>query len=267
MRSANPILSRRDAFTPSGGGMPQGYPQFPGQPVDQGFQQPPVSREPQMTMDDVVTKTTVSLAVVVVAAAAVFFLVPVQMVMPVSIVSGLVAFVTSLVVALRRKVSPAAVLFFAAFEGAFVGGLSKVFEYLYPGIVVAAIFATFVAAAVTLGAYKFLNLRMGARLKKVTMIGTIAYAVVMLVNLGFALAGVDLGIRDTGSGASLLSMAVSAIAVVLCVLNLVMDFEYVEEGVRMGAPASQSWKAAMGLMATLVWMYVELLRILSYFRD
>lgn len=242
MRTANPILSRRDAFSSGGYHGPQGG---------------------RMTIDDVVTKTSVSLAVVIVAAAAVFFVMPPALVAPVGIVSGLVAFVTSLFVAFRRRVSPPLVLLFAAFEGLFVGAMSKVFEGLANGVVVQAVFATFVAAAATLGAYKFFNIRVTSRFRQVVSIATFGFVILMLVNLALSFAGIDLGLRGTGGGLNLLGLAVSAIAVVLGVLNLVLDFDYVENAVRMGAPASESWKAAFGLTATLVWLYIELLRLLT----
>ncbi|GAB3699393.1 Bax inhibitor-1/YccA family protein [Mariniluteicoccus flavus] len=248
MRSSNPILSRDDAFTPAS--------QFGGAP-----------RGGLMTVDDVITKTAVSLAVLIAAAGAMFLLMPPQLVMPIGIGSALAAFVASLVVAFRRTVSPALVLAFAALEGLFVGAISRMFEGLYDGIVVQAIFATFIAAAATLGAYKFFNIRVTPRFRQVVTIATVGFVVLMLVNLGLSFAGINLGLRDGGTGGiSLLAVGVSLFALVLGVLNLVLDFDYVEQGVRMGAPASQSWKAAFGLTATLVWLYIEMLRMLSYLR-
>lgn len=244
MRTANPILSRQDAFTPGG--------------YDQGS---------RMTIDDVVTKTSISLAVVVVAAAAMFFVMPAQLVAPVGTVSALIAFVTSLVVAFRRTVSPALVLLFAALEGLFVGAMSKMFENIANGAVGQAVFATFVAAAATLGAYKFFNIRVTSRFRQVVSIATMAFVGVMLVNFLLSLAGINLGLRSAAGELNLLGLVISAIAVVLGVLNLVLDFDYVENGVRMGAPANESWKAAFGLTATLVWLYIEILRLVVAFRD
>lgn len=242
MRSSNPILSRQDAFSP-------------------GYEAP---QGPRMTFDDVITKTSISIGLVIVSAAVMFFVMPPQLVGPIGTVSALAAFVTSLVVAFRRSVSPALVLVFAALEGLFVGGISRMFEGLYNGIVVQAVFATFVAAAATLGAYKFFNIRVTPRFRQVVTIATFAFVGVMLVNFLLSLAGVNLGLRGAGGGISLLAIGVSLVGVVLGVLNLVLDFDYVEQGVRMGAPATESWKAAFGLTATLVWLYVEMLRLLSY---
>jgi uncharacterized YccA/Bax inhibitor family protein len=93
-----------------------------------------------------------------------------------------------------------------------------------------------------------------------------AFAGVMLINFVLSLFGVDLGLRDVGPGAGMIAILASALGVVLAVLNLIMDFDYIEQGIAMRAPASESWRGAFGLTVTMVWLYTELLRILSYFR-
>ena len=264
LRSSNPVLSRNDAFTP--GSTRQAH--FPGYPQQPGSgPQDPQRDQGVMTLDDVVTKTGIMLGLVVIVAAAVFFLLPPQILFPASIVASLATIVVVFIVASRRIISPALVGVFAVVEGVMVGGISKIFESFYPGIVVQAVFATFVAAALTLAAYKFFNIRVTPKFQKVIFIATAAFAVVMLLNLVLSLLGINLGLRTGVTGpVSLLAIGVSAIAVVLAVLNLVLDFDYIERGIEMGAPASQSWKAAFGLTVTLVWLYVEMLRIISYFR-
>lgn len=278
LRSSNPVLSRQDAFTPGSqaSGYQQQHPAYPGQQYPgQGFGPQDPQRGPRdqgvMTFDDVVTKTGVMLGIVVIVAAAAFFFLPVNLLMPATIGAALATVVLTFIVAFRRAISPGLVFVFAIVEGVFVGGMSKVFETFYPGIVVQAVFATFVAAALTLAAYKFFNIRVTPKFTKVIVIATIAFAVVTLLNFGLALAGVNggagLGLRAPVTGeVSLLAIGVSALAVVLAVLNLILDFDYIERGVQMGAPASQSWKAAFGLTVTLVWLYIEMLRIISYFR-
>lgn len=275
LRSSNPVLSRQDAFQPGAaqGGYQQQYPgQYPGQryPGQQPMQ-PQGRDEGRMTLDDVVTKTAVMLGLVVIVAAAAFFFLPIQLLMPAAVVASLATIAVIFIVAFRRTVSPALVGLFAILEGVMVGGISRIFEMYYPGIVVQAVFATFVAAALTLAAYKFFNIRVTPRFTKVVAIATISFAVVILLNFVLALVGVNdgsgLGLRSGVTGeVSLLAIGVSALAVVLAVLNLVLDFDYIERGVQTGAPASQSWKAAFGLTVTLVWLYVEMLRIISYFR-
>ncbi|OYO00991.1 Bax inhibitor-1/YccA family protein [Enemella evansiae] len=254
MRTSNPVLSRDDAFSPylQQGGTRQGAPQQQGG---------------RMTIDDVIAKTAVTMAVVMLVAAATFFMMPDQLIFPAAIGASLATIVITFIVAARRHVPVGLVMVFAALEGVMVGGISKIFETIYPGIVVQAVFGTFVAAAVTLATYKFFNIKVSGRFAKIVGIATIAMAVALLANFGLSFLGINLGLRSGVTGpVGLLPILISAIAVVLAVLNLILDFDYIERGVAMGAPANQSWKAAFGLTATLVWLYVELLRIISYFR-
>ncbi len=220
-----------------------------------------------MTFDDVVTKTAVTMAVLILSAAAAWFLIPATLMFPALVLSGLVGFVVVLIVAFRRAVNPGLVLFYAAIEGVFIGMISKWFEGLYDGIVAQAVLGTFAAAGVTLAAYKFFNIRVTPKFTKIVVIATIAFAIAMLANFLLSLAGINLGLRDGGTGpVSLLAVGVALLGAVLAVLNLVLDFDYIEKGVAMGAPARESWRGAFGLTVTMVWLYIEILRLLSYLR-
>jgi uncharacterized YccA/Bax inhibitor family protein len=234
------------------------------------YGQPSAPAGGRMTFDDVVTKTVITMVVLVAAAVVSWMglatgIIPRSLMMPALILSALVGFVTVMVVSFRRKVSPGLVLVYAAIEGVFIGMLSLLFESLYSGIVMQAVLGTFVAAGVTLAAYKIFNIRVTGKFKKIVIIATLAYGLTMLVNFLFAIFGVNLGLRGIGDFSPLM-LLFSAIGVTLAVLNLVLDFDYIEQGVRMGAPANESWRAAFGLTVTMVWLYIEILRILSYFR-
>jgi len=287
MHSTNPVLSRPDAFTsqqqqaqpgypqqgyPQQGGFQQpqyGYQQpgqqFPGQPY--APQQPVQAARGVMTIDDVITKTAITLGALIITAALTFMFLPIELLYPSLIISGLVGFVTVLFVSFRRLVNPALVLLYAAIEGIFIGAFSLLFETMFPGIVVQAVLGTFAAAGVTLAAYKAFRIKVTNRFRKVVLISTMAFAGVMLINLVMAMFGVDLGLRTVGGGFNMLALVASAIGVVLAVFNLIMDFDYIEQGIAMQAPASESWRGAFGLTVTMVWLYTELLRILSYFRS
>ena len=275
LRSSNPILSKKDAFTPAApqygspyspggyGQSPHGYHQVP----ETGYRQPPVDSGARMTFDDVVTKTAITMAVLVVDGRTRLVRDTGHADVPGPVASGLVGFLVVMVVSFRRTINPALVLVYAAIEGVFIGMISKYFEYLYSGIVAQAVLGTFAAAGVTLAAYKFFNIRVTPKFQKVVIIATIGFAVALLLNFLLSLAGVNLGLRDDGTGSvSLLAIGVSLLGVVLAVLNLVLDFDYIEKGVAMGAPAKESWRGAFGLTVTMVWLYIEILRILSYLR-
>lgn len=275
---ANPVFANSGTFnggparqqanfqqygTPTNYAQPQGFP-------PPGYQQPYQPQAPVggvMTLDDVIAKSAITLLVVFAAAAATFMLMPLALLSPALIVSAIVGFVTVLVVGRRQRIPVGGVMFYAAVEGVFVGAFSKFMEFMYPGIVVTAVFATFVAAAATLAAYKFFNIRVTPKMRKMVFIGTAALAGVYLVNLVLSLFNVNLGIVQVGSGAGWLSIAISVLAVGLAVFNLITDFDYIERGIASQAPAHESWRAAFGITVTMVWLYIEILRIVSYFRD
>ena len=293
MRSSNPVLSRPEAFQRQGASdanAQQAYGQAPyqqapyaqpyqqgyaqpgyGQPgynqPGQGYGQPPAPAEGVMTIEDVIAKTGITLGALFVVAAATFVLLPVALLMPAIVVSAIVGFVTVLMVSMRRRISPAAVLAYSVVEGIFIGALSKMFEYMFPGIVAQAVLGTFVAAGVTLAAYKYLRIRVTSKFRRIVTIATMGIAAMYLINLVVSLFGVSTGLVALGPTAGPLSWLISAVAVVLAVANLIMDFDYIEKGVATRAPASESWRAAFGLAVTMVWLYTELLRILSYFRS
>jgi uncharacterized YccA/Bax inhibitor family protein len=248
MRSSNPVLSKTDWNAQPA----QVQGQFaPGQPGQYG-QDPYTPYQPQqqapgavMTIDDAITKSAIVMGVLVASAALSFTFLPDAILMPAAIIAALVAFGTVLLVSFRRAVNPAFVLAYAAIEGVFIGGISKIYENAWGGIVQTAVLATFVTAGVTLAAYKFFRIKVTNKFRKMVMIGTMAYA------------GVLLGIL----------LLISALGVGLAVFNLILDFDYIEQGVAAGAPASESWRAAFGLTVTMVWLYIEMLRLLSYFRS
>ena len=276
MRSSNPVLSRPDAFTPQQQN-PQGYQQY-GQPQGQyGYQQPgqpyPGQQYPQdpvqatrgvMTIDDVITKSAITMGTVIAVAAITFMFMPATLLLPAMIVSALVGFVTVMIVAARRVINPGAVLAYAAIEGVFIGAVSKFYESAWNGIVPAAVMATLVTAGATLAVYKFFRIKVTSKFRKMVMIGTLAYAGVLLVN--FILSMFGMGFLFSGGNLAFL-LLISAIGVSLAVFNLILDFDYIEQGIAMGAPASESWRGAFGLTVTMIWLYIEMLRLLSYFRS
>ncbi len=286
MRSTNPVFTRSEQFNqaapasyqaPAGHGQGQpGYGQ-PGFGADQQYGQPtyqqpgyatPGDQRGVMTIDDVITKSAITMGVLILSAALTFMFLPAQFLYPTLIVSGIVGFVSVLMVSLRRVVNPAFVLLYSVIEGAFIGAFSLLFATMFDtGIVLQAVIGTFIAAGVTLFAYRFFNIKVTAKFRKIVTLGTFAFLGLVLVNLGFALFGVDLGLRTVGGGISFLPIVVSMIAIGLAVANLIMDFDYIEQGVRNRLPASESWRGAFGLTVTMVWLYTELLRIMSYFRN
>ena len=285
---ANPVLSRPDAWTHN-----LQQPQAPQQPYDQSYGaqygqpytqygQQPLAGEPndgpqyrpsapqqvdRMTVDDVITKTAITMGLMMgVAFAAARFL-PFNLLMPVALVSGLVAFIVPLIVAVRRKVGPVLAVTFAVIEGVFIGGFSMLFETYYPGIVLQAVLGTFVAAAITLAAFKFGGFRLSSKVRKIVMLSMIGVVVASLISFALSFFGINLGLYAGVTGAvGGLAWLFAGLGVVLAVLSLVDDFQSIEQGIAMGAPSTESWRAAFGLTVTMVWLYTNILRILSYIR-
>lgn len=268
MRSTNPVFARTEQFH----GQPQAYQTpagYPGSDQLGAYGSPtPGAQRPAglMTLDDVITKTAITMGVLFLTAALAYMFIPLALVSMTTIVAAIAGFVTVMMVAFRRQINPAMVLVYSAIEGVFVGGLSKIFEAYYPGIVVPAVFATFIAAGATLLAYRFFNIRVTTQFRRIVTYSTFALAGLALVNLVFALFGVNFGLVSVTGPVSVWAWLFSIVALVLAVANLVMDFDYVEQGVRNRLPASESWRAAFGLTVTMVWLYTEILRIMSYFR-
>lgn len=281
MRSSNPVLSKPETWqTYPAQGQPA---QFQGQAQGQQFQEPtfagqqayPPYGDPnaaqfvpaapgRMTIDDVITKSAITMGTLVAVAALTMMFLPPALIMPTWAITGLVAFGTVLLVSFRRQIKPAFVLAYAAIEGVFIGAVSLAFEMMFPGIVLPAVAGTFVAAGATLAAYKYFRIKVTNKFRKMVMIGTIAYAGVLMVN--FILSFFGMAFITIGN-ATVFALVASAIGVGLAVFNLILDFDYIEQGIAMGAPASESWRGAFGLTVTMVWLYIEILRILSYFRS
>lgn len=285
MQSNNPVLAKTDwgqqtaQYAPGQQYQGQAY----GQPYAPGQQYPGAGYDPNaaqfqpqpptsvMTIDDVITKSAITLGTVVLVAAVTMWafaqgILPLQLLQPVAIVGALVAFGVVLLVSFRRQIKPGFVLAYAAIEGVFLGAISFMFEFIYPGIVIPAVMGTFVAAGATLAAYKIFRIKVSNKFRRMVVIGTMAYAGVLLVNLLLSLFGINLGIISVTGQVSGIALLASAVGVGLAVFNLILDFDYIEQGIALRAPASESWRGAFGLTVTMVWLYVEILRILSYFR-
>jgi len=214
----------------------------------------------RMSYNDVIAKTVMTL-VVVLAGAVVGWMMPALM-----LPGAIVGLVLGLVNSFKREPSPVLILLYAAAEGLFLGGISQVFEQMWPGIASQAVLATFCVFAVTLALYSSGKWRVTAKSVKIFMIAMIGYAVFSLVNLFLMLFGVTDAMFGLRGEYPLLGIGIGLLAVFLAAFSLVMDFTSITQCVQSGAPQKYSWTAAFGLTVTLVWLYVEILRILAILR-
>jgi len=217
----------------------------------------------RMTYDDVVLRSAMTLGTVVVFGAASYFLGN-PLLMIVGMLGGLVL---GLVNSFKREPSPALILAYAALQGLFIGGLSWVIDANLQArnlgsVSIQAVIATVATFAVMLVLYRSGAVRATPKFRRILIGAVLGYAVFCLINFVFSLFGAGLGLWSGGLG-----LAVGAIGAVLASLSLVLDFDFIETGVKNGIPQRYAWTAAFGLTVTLVWLYVEMLRILSILRS
>ena len=217
-----------------------------------------------MTMDDVVTKTGITFLVTVLAAAAVWSL-PGTTGWGLALPAVIVGLVLGLVISFKTISNPAATLAYAAVEGVFLGAISEAFEdYFGRGIVMQAVIGTFGVFAGMLVVYKTGAIRVTPKLTRWVIGSLVGVVVLMFANIiaGFITPG-GLGLRDGGALAIVFSLVVIGVAA----FSLLLDFDMADEAIRRGAPAKFAWYIAFGLLVTVVWLYLEILRLLSYFRE
>jgi uncharacterized YccA/Bax inhibitor family protein len=191
------------------------------------------------------------------------------------IVGMLGGFVLSLVVIFtsRKTLRPALIFAYAAFEGLFVGGISAYFEMIWEGIVLQATLGTLSVVGVTLALFASGKIRASKRATKIFMIAMLGYLVFSLINLGLMWFGADIASGPFGvhSEPSFLlgipwGILIGVFVVIMAAYSLVLDFDNIQQGVRNGAPRKYGWLGGFGIMVTVVWLYIEILRIIAIAR-
>lgn len=217
----------------------------------------PIPAGERLTMNDVMVKTGINLGLVAVGAAVAWNA-------PVLLLLGMVGgLVLGLVNSFKKKVSPILVMTYALMEGLLLGGLSAVVNMRYPGVAIQAVLATLVVAGTTLALFSNGKLRATPKLNKIFMIGAIGYLAYGLISiLGAGIFGSSL--NSFSIGGIPLGLVVGLFAVALATYSLLLDFTTTSEAVEAGLPERESWRLAFGLTASLVWLYVEILRVLMY---
>jgi uncharacterized YccA/Bax inhibitor family protein len=215
-----------------------------------------------MTIDDVVVRTIALLTLTAVAGAVAWTIVPDRLLFPVWIGAAVVGLILGFVITLARITNPVLIAGYAVVEGVFVGLVSKYYETFFEGIVFQAVLATFGVFFVMAVLYKFQVIRATPRFIRGVIGATVGAFVVIMLNFVLSMFGVNTHLRD-GSG---LAIIFSLVMIVIAALNFILDFHLVEEGVRQGAPRKFAWLCAVGILIGLVWIYLEILRLLSYLR-
>ncbi|WP_314646036.1 Bax inhibitor-1/YccA family protein [uncultured Microbacterium sp.] len=171
----------------------------------------------------------------------------------------------------RKKVRPALIFAYAAFEGLFIGGISAFFEVMWPGIVLQATLATVAVVGVTLALFASGKVRASKKMTKIVMIAMLGYLVFSVLNLilmwtGVLPQGQAFGLYSMEIAGIPLGLIIGVLVVFMAAYSLVLDFDQIQQGVRNGAPRQFGWLGAFGIMVTVVWLYVEILRIIAIVR-
>ncbi len=181
--------------------------------------------------------------------------------MLVGLIGGLV---TSLIIIFKMTTAPYLALPYAALEGLAIGGISAMFERRFPGIAIQAVALTFGVLAVLLLAFRAGLIRVTQTFRSIVVGATGAIALVYLVSMVLNLFHVNTPFLYDSSP---LSIGISLFVVGIAALNLVLDFDMIQNGVSQGAPKYMEWYSAFGLLVTLIWLYLEILRLLGKMRD
>jgi uncharacterized YccA/Bax inhibitor family protein len=275
MASSNPAFNNSPAFSQRrtvAGKYPAAAPaEMSAQQLTELYSQPSASpaETGRMTYEDTIVKIIICFGVLVVGAVVGWF-VPIIWI-PAAILGMVFAFVNIF----KKKPSPALILTYGAVEGIFVGGLTSLFEGLWPGIAVQAIIGTAAVIGVTLLLFISGKVRASARATKVFLIAMVGYAAFSMVNVILMVTGVNrdaFGIESAQIRLPLIGVSVplgvivGILVVLMAAYSLVLDFDSIKTGVTRGAPRVYAWTAAFGLMVTVVWLYLEILRILALVR-
>ena len=218
-----------------------------------------------LTMDDVVTKTGLTFLVTVLTAAATWMAVPNEVAIGLLFPAAIVALILGLVISFKQIANPVATLSYAALQGVVVGGISEFYaDNFGANIITQAVIGTFGVFFGMLVVYKTGAIRVTPKLTRWivgALFGVLALVIVNLVASFFVDGG--LGLRDGGPIAIIFSLVVIGVAA----FTLLLDFDMADEAIRRGAPAKFAWYIAFGLLVTVVWLYIEILRLLSYLRE
>ena len=233
LRSGNPVLSKK-TFSNS------------------------ISVNEKMTIEGTVNKTAISLLILVGTGYLTF-----NTLNPILLIGcGIGGFIFALITIFKKEWAPITVPVYAALQGAMLGGISYMYNYLYDGIVTNAILLTVGILVSLLIAYRSGYIKATENFKLGIFAATGGIAIVYLVNFIMGFFGSGIGVMNINN-ASPLSIGFSIVVVIIAALNLVLDFDFIEEGAEKGAPKYMEWYGAFGLLVTLIWLYLEILRLLA----
>lgn len=275
MQSSNPVLSRYEPKNnktgQSGFAYAEGTAAYQAAAtgggaagVDADFQQVTAAGGARLTINDVIVKTFAVFVITVIFAVISWNLTPsMPWLLWVGLIGGLGL---GLVNAFKKQVSPLLVMLYAVFQGVLLGAISMFYNEMaianeYPGVVLQAVVATMVTFGVMLTLYLTGIIKVTKKFQAVLMVAAVSYLLLGLASLVAAMFGVGGGWGFYGVGG--LGILIAVAGVLIAAFFLLLDFEAINQGIKAGAPERESWRMAFGLLVTLIWLYLEFLRLLT----
>ena len=210
----------------------------------------------KMTIQGTVNKTYIALGILILSATFTW----VNPNPGLMLIGGIGGFITAIITAFKKEWAPTTTPIYAALQGLLLGGISVMFNQQYPGIVIQAIYLTFGTLFALLCAYASGKIKVTENFKLGIVAATGGIFFFYLINMILGFFGMGM---TSIYGNGLIGIGFSVIVVVIAALNLVLDFDFIENGAQQGAPKYMEWYGAFGLMVTLIWLYIEILRLLA----
>ena len=270
MAGSNPAFTRSPAFSAQAGGVAVAQ-DISAQQLDEIYNRSSAPAEGEtMTVENTIVKTVISFILLLAGAAIGWITAPAVPLLWIG--AAIVAFVLALVNIFKKEPSPALILLYSLAQGVFIGGISAFYEAQFSGIVVQAVIATLVVVGVTLALFASGKIRASKRATKVFLIAMIGYALFSVVNIFIMLFGGangnPWGLRGDVTILGIpLGVILGVVVVLLAAYSLVLDFDFIQKGAQNKAPAKYGWTGAFGIMVTVIWLYLELLRMFAIARN
>ena len=263
----NPAFSRNPAFNAQGA--VAAAQNVSAEQLQEMYNQPATLPDREvMTVENTIQKTVGSFAVLLVGATVGFLLTPT---MPfVFWGAAIVGFVLALVNIFKREPSPVLILAYAAAQGVFLGGISLIYETQFSGIIAQAVIGTLAVVGVTLALFASGKIRASKRATKIFLIAMVGYLVFSIINVILMWTGVNQdpwGLFGADIFGIPLGLIIGVLVILMAAYSLVLDFDAIQQGVRNRAPKRYGWSGAFGILVTVIWLYLEILRFLAIARD
>ncbi len=216
-----------------------------------------------MTIAGTATKATIMLAIVLFSATLFWNQINAgrtELITPAMLIGGIGGFIVAMIATFKPQTAPYTAPIYASLQGVFLGAVSAMYNLRFAGLPQQAVMLTFAVALTVFILYRANILRATQGFQRMMIAATVGIGVFYLGSMLLSLFGVSIGYFTSSSP---LSIGINLVIAGVAALNLVLDFDRIEEGVRARAPKQMEWFAAFGLMVTLIWLYLELLRLLS----